>query len=584
VELRGLSENRPIVFRVLEDDTFDRLAAANLARKSRGRFHGVIVHASTPDLAGFYDEFSKTIFLRHRLSDAEFDDLLAHEAEHALQDQNFGIPEFASMWGSDRFFAIKALLEGDAHLVEIAYKQTRLHGTWSYPPDDPPALEAVRYAYSKPFSSAASSSAADTAWREANAFVYGAGTAFVAALYHAGGFALVDKALARPPESTAQILEPERYLATRQPAKFGRLPLAEDSQIVDRATLGPLRISLLLARFPSAVPIVQRLPAMIGWNGDEFVEFKRPGTASEFFLTTEWTSAEAASRFEALARRSMTTKGPPIADTPEDTWATACEGTSVAIVHGRGARSTAPTLLHLGMLVGDRRPAHEEDLDGGLSDALANDSSASQASSGAHRGAACGQVKAELGLRSINQDAGVPAASSGDAAVVDASAPKRQVPWPTGDAARWRGALFGYVDSVTPDRAVMPIPIKTVAVPFAAYLNAMHERIHPVFSDWFLHWLDTLPSTDSKNAPDLHTRAEIVVDKSGRVVRMGISRTSGESEFDRGVLESIDRAQPFAQPPTAILSADGNVYVHWIFYRDETCACSTMGSRPFVLR
>jgi len=198
-------------------------------------------------------------------------------------------------------------------------------------------------------------------------------------------------------------------------------------------------------------------------------------------------------------------------------------------------------------------------------------------------GAACEQLKAEV-ASFIKQDAGASAGSSGDDVVVDASAPKRHAPWPAGNADRWRAAVAGYNASVRPDRVLLPMPIKTVAVPFAAYFNGMHERIHPLFSDWFLEWLDTLPPTNPMNAPDLHTRAEIVLDKGGRVVRMGIVRTSGESEFDRAVLESIDRAQPFAPPPAAIVSADGEVYMHWNFYRDETCACSTMGSRPFVLR
>ena len=42
-------------------------------------------------------------------------------------------------------------------------------------------------------------------------------------------------------------------------------------------------------------------------------------------------------------------------------------------------------------------------------------------------------------------------------------------------------------------------------------------------------------------------------------------------------------AQPFGPAPGAIVSADGNVYLHWEFHRDEVFACSTMNARPFLL-
>jgi hypothetical protein len=45
----------------------------------------------------------------------------------------------------------------------------------------------------------------------------------------------------------------------------------------------------------------------------------------------------------------------------------------------------------------------------------------------------------------------------------------------------------------------------------------------------------------------------------------------------------VHRAQPFGPAPGAIVSADGNVYLHWEFHRDEVFACSTMHARPFML-
>ena len=64
---------------------------------------------------------------------------------------------------------------------------------------------------------------------------------------------------------------------------------------------------------------------------------------------------------------------------------------------------------------------------------------------------------------------------------------------------------------------------------------------------------------------------------------MGIVKTSGITAFDIAALDAVDRAQPFGPAPSAIVSADGNVYLHWEFHRDEVFACSTMDARPFIL-
>jgi hypothetical protein len=53
--------------------------------------------------------------------------------------------------------------------------------------------------------------------------------------------------------------------------------------------------------------------------------------------------------------------------------------------------------------------------------------------------------------------------------------------------------------------------------------------------------------------------------------------------FDIAALDSVDRAQPFGPAPAAIVSPDGNVYLHWEFHRNEVFACSTQGARPFIL-
>ena len=146
---------------------------------------------------------------------------------------------------------------------------------------------------------------------------------------------------------------------------------------------------------------------------------------------------------------------------------------------------------------------------------------------------------------------------------------------------RWRAALDGYVGKVTAENRRA---LAGAAVAFARYLNAMHARIHPIFAESFLVSLGALSADNPLNVQSLIVRLEIVLTKEGRVRSMGVVSSSGETHFDIAALDSVDRAQPFDPPPSEILSPDGNVYLHWEFHRDESHACSTQGSRPYLLQ
>ncbi len=153
--------------------------------------------------------------------------------------------------------------------------------------------------------------------------------------------------------------------------------------------------------------------------------------------------------------------------------------------------------------------------------------------------------------------------------------------WTASNFERWRNAIENYVSSVKPGNQTA---LNTAAVPFASYLNTIHNRIHPLFADSFLGSLDNLPKSHPLNSPKLVTRIEIVVSpKEGRIVKLGVVKTSGITAFDIAALDSVSRAQPFGPAPGAIISPDGNVYLHWEFHRDEVFACSTMHARPFLL-
>ncbi len=128
------------------------------------------------------------------------------------------------------------------------------------------------------------------------------------------------------------------------------------------------------------------------------------------------------------------------------------------------------------------------------------------------------------------------------------------------------------------------VALNAARLPFAQYLNALHNRLHPLFTDQFLTSLAKLESCHQLNDPNLMVRVEIVLDGAGKITRLGVVHSSGVVAFDIGALEALDRAQPFGTPPDPIRSPDGKVYTHWEFYRLPQYACSTYYAHPYLLK
>jgi TonB family protein len=154
--------------------------------------------------------------------------------------------------------------------------------------------------------------------------------------------------------------------------------------------------------------------------------------------------------------------------------------------------------------------------------------------------------------------------------------------WKSMGLEKWKPALENYVASVKPGNTTA---LNAARVPFAAYLNGIHNRLHSIFADRFLATLDGMPANHPLNRQDMVTHLEIVLSKEdGHIVRMGVIKSSGNTAFDVGALDSVQQASPYGTPPEAIVSPDGNVYLHWEFYRAPFYACSTYFAHPIMLK
>lgn len=144
------------------------------------------------------------------------------------------------------------------------------------------------------------------------------------------------------------------------------------------------------------------------------------------------------------------------------------------------------------------------------------------------------------------------------------------------------GPAGGYVSVVkVGNQRALGMP---AAISFAKYLNAMHNRIHPIFTDTYLASLDKLPKDDPRNDPKLVTRVELVISPDdGRILQLGVVRSSGVASFDTAAVDSVNSAAPFGPATPDMASSDGKIYIHWELHRDPVLGCSTKGVQPFRL-
>ncbi len=143
---------------------------------------------------------------------------LAHELEHALADQHFGLPKGDQSSSADASEARLALIEGDATLTMERYGLAALSFT-----DQLAMLE-------DPTISKGQDQLADIPYylQQQLTFPYLRGLELACHLYAHGGWTAIDHAYRQPPTTTAQVLWPRRYtshVAPHAPPPVGSPPV-----------------------------------------------------------------------------------------------------------------------------------------------------------------------------------------------------------------------------------------------------------------------------------------------------------------------------------------------------------------------
>lgn len=260
-------------------------------------------------VAGFYDQDTKemAIIQAEKFGGAERI-TYAHEYTHALQDQNYDIEnglnynDEACDLDSERCAAIQALLEGDATLSQMRWFMA--YGTIK---DRADLMEMYTDLDMEVFDSAPEFITLDFM------FPYEQGYTFVESLYNKGGWGTVDRAYQDLPQSTEQILHPERYPGDI-PIPHSLPDFTDDLgsgwQEIDRGTMGEWYTYLILAKGldeNGRIDEDQASLAADGWGGDAYIVYFNPESQETLMvLQTIWDTKldadEFASSFQNYAQ------------------------------------------------------------------------------------------------------------------------------------------------------------------------------------------------------------------------------------------------------------------------------------------
>jgi hypothetical protein len=252
----------------------------------------ILLDVYSEQVIGFYDDESKELYVVSKKGELEplEEIVLAHEYTHALQDQYFDLSSLPleEEDNSDLSIAVLSLVEGDATLVQGIYMWTILN-------------DSERAALSQELDEFTSEAfdAAPRFIQENLTFPYDSGLNFVMALFEQGGWEAVDQAYSDLPQSTEQILHPEKYLDERDEPQAIDMPDLESAlgtgwSQLDSDVLGELNMRIYLETF---VDEAEATTAAEGWDGDRYVYLKNTDGEKLLVLHSVWDSIGDAAEF-----------------------------------------------------------------------------------------------------------------------------------------------------------------------------------------------------------------------------------------------------------------------------------------------
>ncbi len=271
-------------------------------------YRDLLLRILIEQVAGYYRPKAKMLYLADWLTLAEQHLVMVHELVHALQDQHFDLTRFEEgpKGESDRDLAVQALIEGEAMGVLLTYMLKPQGMDLTSIPIPLTAIFEQLQAMDGERSQVLQS--APAAVRESLLFPYTYGTAFIQYLVQRGSWARVSRAYADPPDSTEQILHPEKFLSRDRPVRIrlsdirSLLGQSVRKRLTDRN--GEFGYRLILHEYVDRRTAER---AAEGWEGDQFALYEdaRTGHLILVHLSTWESEVEAREFVDAYARRTM---------------------------------------------------------------------------------------------------------------------------------------------------------------------------------------------------------------------------------------------------------------------------------------
>ena len=320
-DIRGLQEKSPVTPRLVtaaelgttiqksfdENNTPDYVSASGRLYKRLGLLPAdadlaqLFVDLLKSQVIGLYDSKAKTLYVVSNVSALGplETTTFAHEYDHALQDQNFGLDAFVphQLDQGDLVMARTAIVEGDA--TELMFVWAQRHLT-------PQQFQQLLQTSGDP-QQADVINKMPPILRENLLFPYTAGLQFLVTLKGGFGtsFEKTDDVFRSPPDSTEQILHLDKYSAHEKPVSLAipaDLPTKMGSgwsmPYVD--TLGELQLRLWL-QYGGSIDQATATQASVGWGGDRLAMLEGPNGAWAIVEETAWDSEDDAGQFHQAA-------------------------------------------------------------------------------------------------------------------------------------------------------------------------------------------------------------------------------------------------------------------------------------------
>jgi hypothetical protein len=315
--IRGLDELEPIVPKIVSSDELAKVLRSSLERdyppaklaadealyKGLGllpadaKLGDVFLDLLETGVAGLYDPITKSVYVLSKEGGVgpieRF--FYSHEYDHALQDQHYDLEAIQKGLEdqSDRLLAHQALVEGDAYVTMTYWMQQNLTapevGEVMGGTNDPEVLAKLQQIPSI----------------VQNQITFSAvqGTLFVAAQQQQGGWDVIDKAFADLPESSEQILHPDKWSAREAPIEV-KLPanlaakMGTGWSTALEDTWGEQQLQIWLGGMNEA-------NAAQGWGGDRVTLLQGPAGAWAIAWHTVWDTPADAVEFETSAQPAL---------------------------------------------------------------------------------------------------------------------------------------------------------------------------------------------------------------------------------------------------------------------------------------